>query len=64
MRGGPLAGPSLFLVHFPLPPLRDAKTAFTRDLEREKQYAELRRQAAAKRVVAIVEISVAILEMI
>jgi hypothetical protein len=44
--------------------LRDARTAFTRELERETQDEKVRRQAAATRVVAIVESSVAILEMI
>jgi hypothetical protein len=44
--------------------LEKERQAFTRELERERQYAELRRQAAAKRVDAIVRPSVAILEMI
>ena len=44
--------------------LEKERQAFTRELEREKQYAELRRQASAKRVEAIVKPSDAILEMI
>jgi hypothetical protein len=44
--------------------LRDPKTAFAREPESETQDAKPRRQVATRRVVAIVESSVAILETI